>query len=94
MAETLTTPKEEITWNPNKPACPSGEEYSDCQTVGDRAQRGEKIIRVFTDAGAENNLEEYYASDAIADILHLADREGWDLEDILNRAREHHREEK
>lgn len=74
------------TFNPNKPASPKPEEYEGCPTVGDRATNAEKALKGFTDAIMEP-ISSYHAKDLIADILHLAHREGWDINQLLESAK-------
>ena len=55
-------------------------------TVGECADNAEQVLRGFTDAKHEPNVESCYGSDVITNLLHLCDKKGWDAEDMLTSA--------
>ena len=68
-------------------------------TNGERAERALAAIidayQIGGDAGATiENLEECNAADLISDIFHLADREGWDIANLVADARRCHAQER
>ena len=52
------------------------------------AERGAAALRQY--AGTDGEVDESAACDLLADLMHLADRDGWDFDGDLERARRHH----
>ena len=81
-------------WNPNKPACPIGEECDDTMTVGRRASDVETMLIVdgrcsFDGLGDDKDETEDAICDLLADIFHLCDKRGVDVHEIIDRAQTH-----
>ena len=56
-------------------------------TNAERAERAERLAREGGGILESNVTEDYIAYDLISDLLHLADREGWDPDELLASAR-------
>ena len=56
-------------------------------TNGDRAETAEQAIREGFHLPDKDELEGCNASDLISDIFHLCDRQGWDIDNVVDAAR-------
>lgn len=85
-------------YHPLKPATLAGEEDGFTQTTGEISQQmADLVIRHMYRPGVRNtatkrkareqNMEDYDVRDVIINLLHLTASKGWDVDDMLERAR-------
>ena len=67
---------------------------ADTFTNGQRAERGEKAVRLSPDSELPTPVKLTEPADIIADILHFCDREGMDVEYVLGSAKNNWQEER
>lgn len=75
-------------FNPSKDIDDAG------QTNGVRAERAEQAIREGFNIRTKDNLEYVNASDLLSDIFHLCDRDGWDVDEVIQMAIDNWMEER
>lgn len=56
---------------------------------GYRANKAEELCResVLNNPKSKDDTEDYFVSDMLSDCFHLCDKKGWDVEELIDRAK-------
>ncbi len=64
------------------------------QTNAVRADRAEQAIREAFEIFPSDELQSYNAADLFSDIFHLCDRNGWEVDEMIEMAKANWKEER